>query len=89
MRIRPNFRARLRGVSEEEYANLYAAAEERRSIDVECRRDYPTPDEADASIAGAVLWSSFVLWQDHPTFVVFGCGGAIISTAFRILDLFR
>ena len=89
MRLRPNLRSTLRGVTAEEYAVLYSAAEERRTQDPEDRRHYPVPAEADASIIGAILWSTFVLWQDHPTFVILGCGGALISTAFRLIDLFR
>lgn len=89
MRLRPNLKSTLRGVSEEEYAILYSAADERRTLDPEERRHYPVPEEADASIVGAILWSTFVLWQDHPTFVMLGCGGALVSTAFRLLELFK
>lgn len=89
MRIRPNLLKTFRGVTEAEYAALSAAAEERSGCDIEDRRRYPAPVEAEASIVGAILWATFVLWQDHPTFVVLGCSGAIISTAYRILDLFK
>lgn len=89
MRLRPNLKSTLRGVSGEEYASLYSAADERRTLDTEERKHYPAPEEADASIVGAILWSTFVLWQDHPTFVMLGCSGALVSTAFRLLELFK
>lgn len=89
IRFRTNLRGRLRGVTDEEYSYLYSAAEERRSLELEERKYYPVPEAADASIIGAILWSTFVLWQDHPTFVILGCGGALISTVLRVVELFR
>lgn len=88
MRLRSNLRGLLRGVSEAEYESLHGAAEERRTLAVEERSEYPAPIAAEESLVGALVWASFVVWQDHPRFVVIGCGGAVISTGFRLLHLF-
>lgn len=88
-RIRPNLRARFRGVTEEEYANLYMAAEDRRCLSLEERQYFQTPEEADASIIGAILWSSFVLMQDNPKFLFCGVAGGLIAMGYRILDMIR
>lgn len=89
MRIRPNLRQMLRGATEEEYAALYEAAQERRSLDAEDRRWYVAPEEADASLGGAVLWASFVFWQDHPTFTLLGTIGLVGSLVLRVVEHFR
>jgi len=88
MRLRKNLKSMFRGVTEAEYANLCAAADKRRGLDPEDRDSFKAPPEADASVVGAILWSTFVIWQEHPGFVVLGCAGGLISTGFKIMSLF-
>lgn len=89
LRVRPNLRARFRGVTEDEYAALYMAAEERKNLPPEERQYFQTPEEADASIVGAILWSSFVLMQDNPGFLFFGVAGGLIAMGCRVLEMIR
>ncbi len=86
LRIRPGIARRFRNVTEEEYALLAEAADERASLQIEDRGSYRAPEAADASIVGAVLWSTFVLWQDHPTFLALGFAGGVISIIARVFD---
>lgn len=89
LRMRPNLRARFRGVTEEEYASLYMAADERKNLPLEERQYFQTPEEADASIVGAILWSSFVLMQDRPVFLFCGVVGGLIAMGYRMLEMIR
>ncbi len=88
MRLRENLRARFRGLSEDEYVQLEAAALERRNLPAEEREGFGTPPEAESSIGGALLWSITVLWQDRPNLVLCGCAGALTSLLLRIIELF-
>jgi len=56
---------------------------------LEERQYFQTPEEADASIIGAILWSSFVLMQDNPKFLFCGVAGGLIAMGYRILDMIR
>lgn len=89
LRVRRGLVARLRNVTEKEYEQLAEAAHERASIPLEERASYEIPEAADSSIVGAILWSSFVLWQDHPTFLVLGLSGGGISIIVKIIELLR
>lgn len=89
LRMRPNLLARFRGVTEEEYASLYMAADERKNLLPEERQYFQTPEEADASIVGAILWSSFVLMQDRPVFLFCGVAGGLIAMGYRMLEMIR
>lgn len=89
MRLRTNLKQLWRGVTEEEYANLAAAASERKSWDTELDGIYPTPQEAEESIVGAVLWASFVLIQDRPVILALGGAGIVASIGFRVLEWFH
>lgn len=89
LRIRPGLKARFRNVTAEEYAVLSESAEERASLPPEERASYGAPDVADESIVGAILWSTFVLWQDHPSFLALGVAGGGISIIVRALDLLK
>lgn len=89
LRMRPNLRARFRGVTADEYAILYQAADERKNLPLEERQYFPTPEEADESIVGAILWASFVLMQDRPVFLFCGVGGGLIAMGYRMLDMIR
>jgi hypothetical protein len=89
LRIRPGLKARFRNVSAEEYAVLAECAEERGSLPLEERAAYGVPEAADDSIVGAILWSTFVLWQDHPSFLALGLAGGGISIVVRAFDLLK
>lgn len=89
MNLRKNLRATFRAASPAEYQVLCDAASERAKLDGEERSFFEVPAEANVSLGGAVLWTSFVLWQDHPMFVCCGCGGLVISTGLQIAALFR
>ncbi len=89
LRIRPGLVALFRNVSPEEYAVLSACADERGRLSPEERASYIVPEAADASIVGAILWSTFVLWQDHPMFFVLGFLGGAFSIVMRVVDLLR
>lgn len=89
LRVRPNLRARFRGVTELEYAALAMAADERKYLLPEERRYFEPPEEADASIVGAILWSSFVLMQDRPVFLFCGVAGGLIAMGCRVLEMIR
>ena len=89
LRMRPDLRARFRGVTEEEYASLYLAAEERKSLPPGDRHYFQAPEEADASIVGAILWSTFVLMQDRPFFLFCGVAGGLIAMGCRMLEIIR
>jgi hypothetical protein len=52
------------------------------------RQDFPAPTTANESLIGAVLWSSFVICQDSPTFVAVAIAGGLISTGCSIYRLF-
>ena len=89
IRSRPDLRARFRGVTEAEYAALYTAAAERRQLTPTERMDFGIPQEAEDSLVGAVLWSSFVLMQDRPIFLGFGMVGGLIALGYRFMDLIK
>ncbi len=89
IRSRPDLRARFRGVTEAEYAALYTAAAERRQLTPSERMEFGIPQEAEDSLMGAVLWSSFVLMQDRPLFLGFGIVGGLVVIGYRLLDLIR
>lgn len=88
MKLRKNLVATFRAATPAEYEVLSNAAAARAKLDREERPFFETPAEADLSLGGAVLWSAFVLWQDHPTFVCCGCAGLAISTGLQIVALF-
>ena len=89
MRFRQNLKALFRNVSVEEYATLSMASDERRLWNMEDRASFPVPPAADSSLIGAILWSSFVLWQDNPGFVAFAlfCGSSCII--LRVIDVLK
>ncbi len=89
MRFRQNLWATFRGVTAQEYEALAVAAAERALMEPEERSGFAAPAEADASVVGAALWATFVLWQDHPVFVMCGTAGLLITTALRIVHLFK
>jgi len=51
--------------------------------------EFGIPQEAEDSLMGAVLWSSFVLMQDRPLFLGFGIVGGLVVIGYRLLDLIR
>lgn len=89
LRIRPGLMARIRSVTAEEYALLVAHADERAGLRPEERTAYEMPDAADDSMVGAVLWATFVLWQDHPLFLAFGVIGACANAVENIIQLVK
>ena len=86
-RIRPNLKSLFRGATEEEYAALTYAAEERGNLAPEDRGHAASPPEADASIGGAILWASMVVWQDHPLFVGLSIVAGIASVISRVIGM--
>ena len=87
MALRQNLRSLFRNVSVEEYAALATAARERQNRNHDDRSDYPVPQEANNSIPGAILWSSFVVWQDRPEFVAAAIAAGLISTGCSLYRL--
>ena len=88
MALRPNLRQLFRNVTVEEYAIIATAAKDRLAHDENDRAEYPVPQEANESLIGALVWSSFVAWQDYPMFVVVGVLGSVISTGCSVYRLF-
>ena len=88
LKMRSGLKLLFRGATPEEYAIIHAAASERQQWAEEDRSVYPAPDEAELSIGGAFLWTTLIIWQDHPIFVSLGVAGALVSTVCRIWGLF-
>lgn len=84
IRWRKDLRSKLRGVSEEEYAELCECAEIRRSMTDEEKYEAGAPDVAESSIVAAALWASFTTWQDHPKFVTIGLLALTINFGHKI-----
>lgn len=87
LRIRPNLKSLFRGATAAEYAALSYAAEERGRLAPEERANTGAPPEADASIGGAILWASMVVWQDHPLFVGISIVAGTASVISRIIAM--
>lgn len=84
---RKGLRSKLRGVTEEEYADLCECADIRRSMTDEEKDQAGSPDVADSSFVAAGLWASFTLWQDHPKFVFLGLLALTVNFGHKIYTI--
>lgn len=66
--------SRYRSMTDAELLELQAAAGERHALPSQERKEYSTPDAAQASVAGALYWTIRVYWQDRPFVLVGGVG---------------
>lgn len=89
IRFRKDFCSLLRGVTPEEYAEIDACADVRSEMNPEERNLAGAPDAANASLVGAVLWTSIVFWQDRPLFVLLGVLCLFGSVGLKIYEVIR
>lgn len=89
LKLRQNIRSLFRVITEAEYQELYEAAECRESLEADERKDLEPPEAANSTIVGALIWTTFVLWQDHRGFLCFGVAGLVLTTIYRFIALFH
>lgn len=82
--------SRYRPMTDAELLELRSATYERRALAIQERKEYPTPNAAQASIAGALYWTIQVFWQDRPLILLGGVAlllwqlGRILLAAVKV-----